>query len=352
MKQLIKFAFAIMLLAGVGVPQQTFASGYEEYVYSNAYDGYTNIRNNPSTKGKIIGVLPNGNYPAEFIEVSWENNNWYYIYYKGIYGYVAKSQMSSTPQNAVNLKITAKWLTGEWYDRAGNKLTLDNKGNFTLYGTTEAAGKWRLTGGNNLTLKATYAGWSQTLAVDLDLGCVGDFTRAGARLPLSRQAAINTAGMSDYTLSQAIYRSSADALPTEYQWIKGDWTSMLNPQNKLEINDDYITINSIMGGEKSGKEVEYTISYHFNNTFKKHYVAIKPNADLPIVYLDTIDHKIFFLNQFAEEEFVKSGEANQSDNSGGGNGTLIAILGVVFGALIAVVVFLVMKLKSQKQTQK
>lgn len=352
MKKLFTLAVALMLLVAGGF---NIAQAQGDFIYSNAYDGFTNIRQQPNAKSKIIGKLPNGNNAAEFIEESYENDNWYYIYYKGTYGYVAKSQIGWTPYKTVNLKITAKWLTGVWVDGTGNKLTLDNKGNFMVQGPVSHAGKWRLSGGNDLTLKATYGSWNETYIVDLDKQTIGQYVREGAQQSPLIAAAINSANMTDSELSQVLYHSSTGEMPIEFQWIKGEWRAANNNYDAAMVTDKWIRSNNCGGGAYNAQEIsdiekmEYTIGYRYNNDVKRYYLALIPNGNLPVVYINTIEQRLFFINNSNEQPLIRVADAETSSSTSLNSSIIIGLVaGGVLG-IIGIVVFLIVRLTSKKK---
>ena len=364
MRQILRFALTLIVTAFISIPAQVMASGgdYYDYVYSKAYDGYTNIRNHPSTRGQIIGRIPNGDYAAEFLDIAYENSNWYYIRYKNIYGYVAKSQVGDYPSNAVNLNITTKWLAGKWFDNAGNCLTLDKKGNFVLEGSFKAVGKWRLSGGNDITLKATYGSWSETYVVDLELQSIGDYAREGVKLPLHRAAAVNTGVKSDYELSLPLYNSTIGEFPAEYKWMIGEWRSAANPNYVVEIGQRYVRVyNGTVGGVipsslEDIRKIEYTIGYNRHPSTKRYYLALIPGDNLPVVYLDNVSKKVFFLNQYGAEELtLKSANTNIDEDSVFGSrgisSNVLVICGLVcaIALLVGVIIVLVVRLQKQKK---
>lgn len=59
------------------------------YVYSDASDGFTNIRQEPSSKSKIVGGLVNNGPGAKLLERG--SNGWYKVDFNGIVGYVSSS---------------------------------------------------------------------------------------------------------------------------------------------------------------------------------------------------------------------------------------------------------------------
>lgn len=86
----------------------------EEYealpkVYSNCYDGYLNVRAEPSSKSKILGTLPNGPEGAELLGVE---GKWSKVRVKGVVGYIWSADVKSTPTEPVF--ISASDVVGEW----------------------------------------------------------------------------------------------------------------------------------------------------------------------------------------------------------------------------------------------
>jgi hypothetical protein len=65
-----------------------FAQAQTTYVYSNADDGFLNIRMKPSASSEIVGVLYNGKEGAKLLDKS--NKYWYRVSKDGIVGYVNK----------------------------------------------------------------------------------------------------------------------------------------------------------------------------------------------------------------------------------------------------------------------
>ena len=66
----------------------------EPRMYSNSYDGYTNVRKGPSSKASVLGKLRNGN---EYVVVVGEVDNWLEVEYNGQIGYVHRNYVSEIP---------------------------------------------------------------------------------------------------------------------------------------------------------------------------------------------------------------------------------------------------------------
>ena len=83
-------------------------------IYSNSYDGFVNIRQQPSAKSAILGSLTNNGPGAVFIANS---GSWYKVNYNGIVGYVKKEyakvgKVASSP--ATSAKKVYYVVIGSW----------------------------------------------------------------------------------------------------------------------------------------------------------------------------------------------------------------------------------------------
>ena len=125
MKRLFLFATSLLLLVSCGQKtndaQNTQGDAVAEsvvatepavpMVYSNAYDGYLNIRAQPTAKSAVLGQLRNGPKGAELLSVE---GNWLKVRLDGVEGYVSSAYVQSTPTIAVSPYITSSWLQGVW----------------------------------------------------------------------------------------------------------------------------------------------------------------------------------------------------------------------------------------------
>ena len=82
---------------------------YEVKVYSNCYDGYLNVRAEPSSKSQILGTLPNGPDGAELLGAE---GKWSKVRVNGVVGYIWSADAQSTPTEPVF--ISASDVVGEW----------------------------------------------------------------------------------------------------------------------------------------------------------------------------------------------------------------------------------------------
>lgn len=122
-------------------------------VYSNSYDGYLNVRAQPTTKSQVLGTLRNGPEGAVLLGVE---GKWVKVCVNGIEGYVWAADTQSYPSDPVN--ISAASVIGEWVwcdeNAHFDSCTIESNGKFHLSGylSMETSGKWHLSG-NNLVLK-------------------------------------------------------------------------------------------------------------------------------------------------------------------------------------------------------
>lgn len=127
-----------------------------ERFYSNAYDGYVNIRQQPTTKSAIIGVLRNGNKYVEKVGV---HGNWIMVKWENLVGYAHKSMLGRKPWKPFNLNITADQIEGV-YAASDGIYCVYNKGKFTYlghdwYGDGLSHGRWKFEG-NDIILTTKY----------------------------------------------------------------------------------------------------------------------------------------------------------------------------------------------------
>ena len=353
MKKLFTLTFTLLLLAAATNIASAEYYG-ESYVYSHAFDGFTSIYSSPSTKSTKIGKLPNGDAGAEFIEVCYEDSAWYYINFRGITGYVKKENVDWMPSESVNLNITAKWLYGVWHDGQGNTLTLDKAGNFMIRGEQTRAGKWKLSGGNDLTLTGNYQGWKQTYVVDLEEEAIGHWIREGATIPVTRSMAVNTSYMNDRQLSQVFFRSEGEPLPAEFKWIEGEWHVLSKSCDYAKIEADGLkAFNSLdnniqVSGYEEKPKSGYTIGYKYNNDLKNYYIAIIPNGTEPVIYIDQTEHKLYLINNGEARELTRTGDIVKEQKSDYTNIMLMAGAGIIVVLLIVIVILIVRLSKRNK----
>ena len=122
-------------------------------VYSNMYDGYLNVRAEPSTKSQVLGTLRNGPEGAELISVE---GKWTKVRVNGVEGYVWSAYLQSEPSEPVYISASA--VVGEWLwcdeNAHMDSCTIESNGNFNMEGylSMEEKGTWYLSG-HNIILK-------------------------------------------------------------------------------------------------------------------------------------------------------------------------------------------------------
>ena len=154
---LIKHDAYIMKILSSWDEMQVDALGwYEEeeitLVFSNSYDGYLNVRAQPSSKSQVVGTLHNGPNGAELLGVE---GKWTKVRINGVEGYVWSANIQSTPTEPVHINASA--VVGDWVWSNGSKINeynIKDNGKFEYMTMAEAEGKgtWYLSG-SNLILK-------------------------------------------------------------------------------------------------------------------------------------------------------------------------------------------------------
>ncbi len=100
MIRIMKQSVITIMLALVALTGQA----QEVYVFSNADDGFLNVRGKPSASSDIVAVMYNGKSGAQLLDKS--NKYWYKVSYNGIIGFVNKryaivsTKTQSPPQNS------------------------------------------------------------------------------------------------------------------------------------------------------------------------------------------------------------------------------------------------------------
>lgn len=122
-------------------------------VYSNCFDGYLNVRAEPSSKSKVVGTLRNGPEGAELLGVE---GKWTKVSVNGVVGYIWSADTQSYPSDPVYIDASAVVGEWEWADENAHfdSCTIESKGDFYMSGylSMEASGKWHLSG-HNIILK-------------------------------------------------------------------------------------------------------------------------------------------------------------------------------------------------------
>ena len=164
MKRLFFFATALLLFASCGqsgstankesqgaatIPvEEIIPEPTVPMVYSNAYDGFANIRYEPSSNGEIAGQLRNGPRGAEYLGVE---GKWTKVNFEGCEGYVLSSLVQSTPTKPVN--VDPGFIAGAWRIDVGMgpcDYIVFTDGSYAYYhdsfceGAISEAGKWHL----------------------------------------------------------------------------------------------------------------------------------------------------------------------------------------------------------------
>lgn len=121
----------------------------EVRIYSNAYDGFVNVRAQPSTKSAILGRLKNG---QDYLVQLGVQGKWKIVQWHDTIGYVNSSVVGYTPWKPVYIDTSAISMQGvvddgdygenDWVHYIFN----NGKWAFVFGGDLELAGTWKLEG--------------------------------------------------------------------------------------------------------------------------------------------------------------------------------------------------------------
>ena len=147
-------------------------------VYSNAYDGYINIRESPHSNAPVIGVFKNG--PDGAILLSREGD-WTKIEYNGIVGYVYTKYVQDVPTVAYTGTATIDQIAGV-YDNFGFSLFLYFDGTYCIGGEASVLERGRyILQNNEVKLMPLYSDFSeseeQILPIDVANKKVGNYKK-------------------------------------------------------------------------------------------------------------------------------------------------------------------------------
>ena len=164
-------------------------------VYSCAYDGFVNMRRQPSYSAEKVGQFKNGPEGAILLE---DLGTWVKIDVNGTVGYVASKYVQGTPTIAYTGNVDVNWLEGVWQgsERSGFAfLNIYNNGTYEWY--LEFAGQqgtWILQNNEiKFTLVCEDEGFgdgtvfTETLPINQAARKLGDYQR----LPLYREREID-----------------------------------------------------------------------------------------------------------------------------------------------------------------
>ena len=114
------------------------------FIYANAYDGFVNVRAQPSAKSAKLGKLKNG--PSYLIKLGVEGN-WTKVKWQNGVGYVNSSLVGDTPWKPVTLNIDANRIEGQYSFNHSDLLIFSNGRYVGFWNCTPMEyGVWRFEG--------------------------------------------------------------------------------------------------------------------------------------------------------------------------------------------------------------
>lgn len=125
----------------------------EVRIYSNAYDGYVNVRAQPNAKAAKLGKLRNG---TEYLVKLGTQGNWTIVKWQETIGYINSSLVGETPWKPVYLDIDGDSIQGVYgYDPLDKVYLIFSNGKFAYFHEAMASaddscdlyyGTWRFEG--------------------------------------------------------------------------------------------------------------------------------------------------------------------------------------------------------------
>ena len=244
-------------------------------------------------------------------------------------------------------------MAGTWVNDNGYVFAIDKNGKFTYKGEVTVTGKWRLSGGDSITFTASNGMWKQTYSVNLATSNIGPFYRYNSeqhKKSMTKSAAVDTSNLTENDLKRELYASKSGKIPAEFEWIIGEWRSASSAGDiaLIEKKKAFTSQSSNPAIDLSDVEKErYTIGYKFSITSQCWFMAITPEENLPAVYIDNTQNKLFYEvdGKRVDLDKVFSATAIEDSNEGMGVGTwvIIILLVGVIAALVGVIVVLTKK---------
>ena len=90
----------------------THTNHYEQRVYSYGYDGFVNMRAQPTTKSAKVGRFNNGPQGAILLQ---DLGQWKKVDVNGVVGYVLSKYVIDTPTVPYTGRADVNWVSGIWY---------------------------------------------------------------------------------------------------------------------------------------------------------------------------------------------------------------------------------------------
>ena len=144
----------------------------EVRIYANAYDGFVNVRAQPSAKSAKLGKLKNG--PDYLVQLGVQGN-WIKVKWQNGVGYVNSSLVGDTPWKPVTLNVDANRIEGQYSFNHSDLLIFSNGRYITFYNCSPVEyGVWRFEGNEIVLTTKIVTEWAEMYQFGY---CVGDESR-------------------------------------------------------------------------------------------------------------------------------------------------------------------------------
>lgn len=260
---------AILLLSPSGIiATEVSAQTNEKRIYSCAFDGFVNMREEPSFSAKKVGKFNNGPEGAVLLEHLGE---WVKIDASGTIGYVPTKYTQETPTIAYTGDVSVDWIEGIW-KQGGTSLKIYNNGTWEKgYDFEQARGKYILQN-NEIKFMTTRShdemAFNEVLPINREENRLGDYERGDFLTPEEYEEMSEEDGYDYGSVSKEEFRAAGKQLleEIESQTDKPQEHQAENVVSKnTETNEDVQDLASIDVAE----EIKYAKTPFFeSDTFR------------------------------------------------------------------------------------
>lgn len=143
-------------------------------VYSFGYDGFVNVRQEPSFSAKVVGELRNGPEGAELLE---DSGQWKKIDLNGIIGYVPSNFVQETPTESYTGTATTAWVQGIWRSNSDEYLYIYNNGTWVYEDDDDFSYGLYVLQNNEVKFTPVWQSFSRILPIDQENNRLGAFQK-------------------------------------------------------------------------------------------------------------------------------------------------------------------------------
>lgn len=265
MKRFFLLLMAILLLSPSGIiATEVSAQTNEKRIYSCAFDGFVNMREEPSSSAKKVGKFNNGPEGAVLLEHLGE---WVKIDASGTIGYVPTKYTQETPTIAYTGDVSVDWIEGIW-KQGGTSLKIYNNGTWEKgYDFEQARGKYILQN-NEIKFMTTRShdkmAFNEVLPINREENRLGDYERGDFLTPEEYEEMSEEDGYDYGSVSKEEFRAAGKQLLEEIESLTNkpqEYQAENVVSKNTETNEDVQDLTSIDVAE----EIEYAKTPFFES---------------------------------------------------------------------------------------